>query len=271
MIAALRTGINRLSVGIQSLADGELRSVGRIHTAAQAIETVRLGRSLGFASISADLIVGLPGQTWPTLRHSLQTLFEVGIDHVSMYCLSVEEGTPLSESSPANLPSDDAQADLFELARSLLKSSGFTHYEISNFARRGHECLHNLVYWRGGEYLGLGAAAASHLDGRRFKNRADLDGYILAPGSQWEQVECLNPVEKASEEAMLRLRLLDEGLDLTALEAKFGCGNVAGLADRLANLARGGMVEREGTRFRLSPTRVLTSNPIFAEVISPAG
>jgi oxygen-independent coproporphyrinogen-3 oxidase len=267
LLAAGRIGFNRLSVGVQSLSDDELRSVGRIHTATQAIETIRHAQSLGFRSVSADLIAGLPGQTWPSLRHSLETLLDLGIDHVSLYCLSVEEGTPLAAAIPVDLPSDDLQAELFEQASSLLAGRGFAHYEISNFARPGHECLHNLVYWRGGEYLGLGPAAASHVGGKRFNNRADLDAYVLEPEGQREHVECLDQGAKAAEEAMLRLRLLGEGLDFEALEAKFGSGNVADLGDRLEGLVRGGMLERQGARHKLNPSRVLTSNPIFAEVL----
>ena len=268
LVTARATGFARLSVGIQSLADDELRSVGRVHTAAQAIETVRLARSLGFTSISADLIVGLPGQRWPSLRHSLERLVEVGIDHVSLYCLSVEDGTALRADVPPNLPSEDAQAELFDLARFVLAHSGFSHYEISNFARPGHECLHNLIYWHGDEYLGLGPAAASHTDGKRFRNRPDLDKYILTPGPHTEQIECLDAEQKASEEAMLRLRLLGEGLDIAALAARFGPANVSELETRLDKLAQDGSLECEGTTFRLPPARVLTSNPILAEVVA---
>jgi oxygen-independent coproporphyrinogen-3 oxidase len=267
--SARKIGINRVSVGIQSLADDELKGVGRIHTASQAIETVRLAQEVGFPSVSADLIVGLPGQTQESLGRSVEGIIDLGLDHVSVYCLSIEEGTPLAASIPGNLPSDDTQAELFDTAVHLLTGHGFDHYEISNFARRGHECLHNLVYWHGDEYVGLGPAAASHIDGRRFKNKADLDTYIVEPAGQTEQVEQLSSTEKASEEAMLRLRLLKEGLDIEALIARFGPGHVTALKGRLDKLADGGMLKRTGTRYVLDAGRVLTSNLIFAEVISP--
>jgi oxygen-independent coproporphyrinogen III oxidase len=265
---AKELGIKRISIGVQSLDDRELRSVGRVHSAVQAIQAVQTARTIGFTSISTDLIAGLPGQNLPSLHRSLKTLVELGIDHLSLYCLSVEEGTPLAENIPPDLPTDDMQAELFEQACAYLGDFGFTHYEISNFARRGHQCLHNLNYWRGGEYLGLGPAAASHLEGKRFRNKADLDGYLLNPNGQTEYVELLDIMDKAGEEAMLRLRLLEEGLDLSDLTNKYGLHNTTGLSARLDDMVNEGMVSRTGTIYRLSPARVLTSNPIFAEVLN---
>jgi oxygen-independent coproporphyrinogen-3 oxidase len=266
---ALRLGINRVSIGVQSLADDELKSVGRVHSRAQAIEAVTLAESLGFNSVSADLIAGLPGQTRQSLHSSIDGLVTLGVQHISLYCLSVEEGTPLADSLPDNLPTDDEQAELFEKASELLTLSGFSHYEVSNFAKPGHECLHNLNYWRGGEYLGLGPAAASHVNGIRWKNKADLDSYVTGTTPQTETVEQLDITNKVCEEAMLRLRLLDEGLDVLALAEKYGAKNVEGLLERLDRMVKEGGLERTGCRYRLSQHRVLTSNPIFAEVLPP--
>lgn len=267
MQAARCAGINRLSVGVQSLDDHELENVGRIHTAGQAIEALALAKKLGFESISADLIVGLPGQCWESLRKSLDGVIALGVDHLSLYCLSLEEDTPLAQDPPANLPSDDEQAELFERARRLLIDGGFVHYEISNFAVTGHECQHNLIYWRGGEYVGLGPAAASHVDGRRFRNCPDVGVYMQGEAEVAESVEELRNSDKACEEAMLRLRLVGEGLETTALAAKYGYDAVAALVVRLQSMAREGMLERNGSTYRLTPSRVLTSNPIFAEVL----
>ncbi len=261
-------GINRVSFGVQSLVDSELQSVGRIHTAAQAIAAIKLAKNLDFKAISADLIIGLPGQTWATLRRSLETLAGLGVEHLSVYCLSLEDGTPLAEYPPHDLISDDQQAGLFEKSDALLTGYGFIHYEISNFAIKGYECRHNLNYWRGGEYLGLGPAAASHLDGKRFKNRANLDAYLANPTAQMENVEELGPKDKAAEEAMLRLRLLGEGLNLDGLSTRFGDDNVKNLKNQLDCMAGEGLLIFENSRYRLTPSRILTSNPIFARVIS---
>jgi len=265
--AAKDSGINRVSIGVQSLSDYELQSIGRIHNAAQAIEAIKKATSLGFKFISADLIIGLPGQSWSTLRKSLEAMGDNGIGHISLYCLSLEEGTPLEKNPPEDLPPTDMQAKLFERARSLLLSRDFKHYEISNFALKGHECLHNLNYWRGGEYVGLGPAAASHLYGRRFRNCADLDAYIERPDGIIEGVEELNARDKAAEEAMLRLRLLVEGIDVRELTVRFGQDNIEPITSRLSHLAHDGLLIFDGLRYRLAPSRILTSNPIFAEVL----
>jgi oxygen-independent coproporphyrinogen-3 oxidase len=253
---------------VQSLSDDELKSVGRIHTAAQAISAIKLAKRLDFKAISADLIIGLPGQTWTSLHKSLETMVGLGIQHLSVYCLSLEEGTFLANSPPTNLPSDDMQAKLFEETKNYLNICGYAHYEISNFAIKGYECLHNLNYWRGGEYLGLGPAAASHLDGKRFKNYANLDAYLENPTGQREYIEELSKQDKAAEEAMLRLRLLEEGLNSDELSSKFGDENVKDIVGRLDEMAQEGLLIAEGSRYRLSPSRIMTSNPIFARVIA---
>lgn len=169
---------------------------------------------------------------------------------------------------PDDLPSEDEQAVLFEQARVYLKQSGLIHYEISNFALPGQECRHNLNYWHGGEYLGLGPAASSHLNGRRYKNRADLDAYIANPTDQTEGVEMLSPEAKAAEEAMLRLRLLNEGLSFDELAVKFGRGNVVALKKRLERLVDDDLLDFDGSRYLIPSSRILTSNPILAEVVS---
>ncbi len=266
--AAQESGISRVSIGVQSLADDELASAGRIHNAARAVQAVNNAREAGYRNISADVIIGLPGQDWPSLRRSLSSLINLHVDHISAYCLSLEAGTPLAGDPPSDLPSDDDQAGLFENTRTLLTNRGFSHYEISNFARPGFECQHNLNYWRGGEYVGLGPAAASHLGGKRFRNRPDLDAYLRDPAGQVTDVERLNPAGKTAEEAMLRLRLLQEGLDIEELAARYGEENVRQLCARLDSLAREGSLVRDGTRYILPAARVLTANRVLAEVVA---
>lgn len=261
------SGINRISVGVQSLSEQELERIGRVHTAARAVEVIDRARRLGFRTVSADLIIGLPGQKWGGLRASMETLISLGIDHFSLYCLSVEPGTPLALNLPADLPSDDIQADLFEKASLFLDRHGFLHYEISNFALEGHECLHNLNYWQGGEYLGLGPAAASHLGGRRFRNQADLDAYLEDPAHLVQDVEELKIKDKAAEEAMLRLRLITEGLNPDDLVERFGQENIQDLVGRLKEMAKVGDLSFDGSSYRLAPSRILTSNQIFTRVL----
>ncbi len=265
--AAKSRGINRISVGVQSLSDTELAKVGRIHTAGQAVQAIEDAAESGFANISADVILGLPGQDWPSLMVTLETLLGLGISHVSLYCLSLEPHTPLAIDPPLDLPSEDTQAELYANACSLLGDRGFGHYEISNFALAGFECLHNLNYWRGGDYLGLGPAAASHLNGKRFKNKPDLDSYLRNPGSQIEEIEELDPRKKAEEEAILRLRLLQEGLDIDQIIQKYGDENILGLLSRLNQLVKEGILLRNGCNYRLPASCALVSNPILARVL----
>jgi len=265
--AALGAGLNRVSVGVQALSDDELQRVGRIHSAAQAVEAIAQANKVGFANVSADVIVGLPGQRWETLRATLGKLVELGVNHLSVYCLSLEHDAPLAMNPPDDLPSDDEQAELFEQACSFLQDKGFTHYEISNLALGGFECLHNLNYWRGGEYLGLGPAAASHLNRRRFKNRGDLEAYLRHSTRVVEEVEQLNAKGKVAEEAMLRLRLLSEGLSADDFVERFGIDNTKDLIHRLDQMVADSLLTHNGSRYRLVSSRVLTSNPIFARVL----
>jgi oxygen-independent coproporphyrinogen III oxidase len=265
--AALSLGINRISIGVQSLCGEELEKVGRIHNAAQAVLAVEEAQKAGFSNISADVILGLPGQNKQSLAITLETLTGLDIQHLSLYCLSLEPHTPLALNIPPDWPSDDYQADLYEHASAMLVQRGFEHYEISNFALPGYACRHNLNYWQGGEYLGLGPAAASHLEGKRFKNRADLDAYLLAPNGQIEESEELAAPQKAAEEAIVRLRLLLDGLDINDLAVKFGDENVIGLAGRLDQLVKEGKLSRNGPVYRLIPSCVLVSNPILARLL----
>jgi oxygen-independent coproporphyrinogen-3 oxidase len=310
---ALDLGFTRVSVGVQSLSDRELRSVGRVHTAAQAVAAVSRVVRMGFRDVSADVIVGLPGQTLDGVSHphpdplpsrervdspspggmelegggidarhgeslptgftgsltsTLDEIVELGISHLSVYCLSLEHGTPLAAKPPEDLPTEDDQADLFDEACSLLERQGFVHYEISNFCLPGRECRHNLNYWRGGEYLGLGPAAASHLGGRRWKNRADLSAYLRSPTGVVDEVEELGLKEKASEEAILRLRLLVEGLAAEEMVSRLGEVETQDLLSRLNGLVAEGLLTCDGSRYRLARSRVLTSNPILARVLA---
>jgi oxygen-independent coproporphyrinogen III oxidase len=265
--SAKSSGINRISIGVQSLSDAELSGVGRIHTAAQAVGALNLAQKAGFTNISGDVILGLPCQDWQSLMVTLETLIAFDIQHLSVYCLSIEPHTPLALKPIPGIPSEDGQADLYEKVVPLLQKRGFTHYEISNFAVSGFQCLHNLNYWRGGEYLGLGTAAASHLNGKRFKNRADLDSYLMDPCQQIREMEELNAEEKAAEEAILRLRLLQEGLDIEILSERFGMPAVKALIERLDNLTEKDLLIHEGPNYRLEPSCALVSNPILARVL----
>jgi len=268
LATAYSLNIRRVSIGAQSLNAEELRKAGRVHDRRQVLDAVDAASGSGFTNISADVMIGLPGQTAQSLASTLDILVGAGIKHISAYCLSIEEGTAFFRCPPADLPGEDDQACLFESAVDFLRAHGFTHYEISNFALPGSECLHNLNYWRGGAYIGLGPAAASHTGGMRFKNAPCLERYLNAPLSTREEEERLDDGRKAGEEAMLRLRLIEEGLDLGEMAGKYDQGAVESLKVRLDGLVSRQMLVADGHIFRLPPARIFTSNSVFVDVIS---
>lgn len=263
--SALALGISRVSIGVQSLDDEELRKAGRIHAAKQALYAVSNASGCGFTNVSVDIIAGLPGQTAASMSETMSQLCSTGLTHISVYCLSVEEHTPFHASPPLDLPDEESQPDLFNIASGHLRQCGFVHYEISNFSLPGKECLHNLNYWRGGEYVGLGPSSASHLDGTRFKNAADLAAYLHDPLTIGIESDVIEPRGKMAEEAMLRLRLLEEGLDLDDLFQ--GHSYNADMKDRLDRLAGSRMLTRAGNKYRIPPEGVLTSNQVFMNVL----
>lgn len=264
---AYSLGVRRLSIGAQSLNAEELKKAGRAHDRRQVLETIDIASHSGYQNISADVMIGLPGQTTQSLGNTLNILIGAGIDHISAYCLSIEEGTAFYRFPPPDLPGEDDQAGLFESAVDILGAHGFAHYEISNFALPGFKCQHNLNYWRGGDYIGLGPAAASHTGGKRFRNAHCLERYLDDPLSAGEEEERLDDGRKAGEEAVLRLRLIEEGLDIKEMACRYGQDSINSLEARLDELVSRQMLVRDGYIFRLPTGSALTSNSVFINVI----
>ena len=170
-----KSGVNRLSIGVQSFDFQCLETLGRIHSAEEAEAAFRLARAAGFKNISLDLMFGVPGQTVSMLESDLDRALALGPEHIAIYNLMYEEGTPMADRS--DRLDEGLEREMYDLIRSRLTGAGFEHYEISNFAKPGFECQHNLLYWTGGEYIGCGPAAHSHWQGTRWANVADLDDY----------------------------------------------------------------------------------------------
>ncbi len=167
------SGINRLSIGVQSFNDAELRAIARVHSAEEAKQALELARVAGFSNLSIDLMYGLPQQTAKSWRESLGTALSMGIQHLSLYQLTVEEKTPLEKMlacGSLQLPDEDVIAEMDEITASLMESNGLYQYEISNYAREGYQCSHNINYWQNGEYYAMGAGAVAYLEGTRIKN-----------------------------------------------------------------------------------------------------
>lgn len=215
-LAAYRlAGVNRLSIGVQAFDDRLLQTVGRIHTKREATDSVLMAHEAGFRNVNVDLMYGLPGQSATDLTNTLNTLSALPVTHVSMYSLIVEEGTPLHSRVMTGevLPSDDETLEMQRMAARVLSARGLTRYEISNYALPGFECLHNLTYWRRGEYLGLGCAAHSLMEEKRFCNTSSLTDYL--DGIRTVESDSLTETDEFEEIVMLSLRTA-EGMDMRA-------------------------------------------------------
>lgn len=254
-----RAGINRVSLGVQSFVQKELARTGRRHTAEVVEREIGMLRVAGIESISVDLIAGLPGQTEASWRQSLDWVERLGLPHVSVYMLEVDEDSRLgrellvlgSRYGAGDVPGEDAIADFYETAVERLARVGIERYEISNFARAGFESRHNLKYWKREPYLGFGADAHSFDGTMRWQNPESAAEYVAAPGAI-ERVAA----EPLSESFFLGLRLR-EGI------------SSGGFPEVVERFVRDGLLERAGERVRLTSRGVLLSNEVFAEFIQP--
>ena len=252
-------GCNRLSMGIQSAHDEELRQLGRIHTFAQARDAFSRARAAGFSNLSVDLMYALPGQTLPQLQESILALLELDPEHLSCYGLTVEPDTPLGRQNPV-LPDEDTQAEMYLLLCDLMREHGYEHYEISNFAKPGYRSRHNSRYWAQSEYLGFGPGAHSDFGGVRLEHPRSLDRWLT--GEQYIEDD---DIDRAQEHLMLAFRTSD-GVDSVQYEQRFGV-SFAPVARVLERLLPMGYVERRDTRWRLTETGFLISNAILVELL----
>ena len=273
-LAAYRAaGVNRLSLGVQSLDDGLLAAIGRIHTAAQAREAVRLARAAGFENVSLDLMLGLPGQSAAQWERTLGEAIALAPEHLSCYSLIVEEGTPLSAQLDAGacapLPDEDALCRMDELTESMTAQAGFARYEVSNYAQPGCECRHNIVYWACEPYLGLGCAAHSDMDGRRFYNPSDWAGYLhmAESGAPEREQEGENTrQDRMFERMMMGLRMV-RGVDCARFARDFGAQPEAVWPEALARSVQNGLMERRGDFLRLTQRGMQVMNSVLVDLL----
>jgi oxygen-independent coproporphyrinogen-3 oxidase len=250
-------GVNRLSLGVQSFNFQCLETLGRIHSADEAEKAFGLARAAGFENINIDLIFGVPSQTMEMVESDLDRALALGSEHIAIYNLMYEEGTPLTKLNPARLD-DSLEREMYDLIRVRLTAAGFVHYEISNFAKPGFECRHNQLYWNGGEYIGCGPAAHSHWKGVRRANVSDLNDYC-ANGPRREFEEELDPEAKERETLVMGLRQL-AGVEVSSKVWK-------NLSGSFRTLEKQGLLAVDGRRVRLSEEALFVSDAVFAELV----
>ena len=260
-----RAGFNRISIGVQSDIDEQLKALGRPHNYKQAQQAVSMARRAGFNNVSVDLMFGLPNQTREQWMQTLRNVIDLKADHISCYGLKVEPGTKLYEyRSCANLPDDDAQADMYFYAVETLEQFGYHQYEISNFAKDGYICRHNMKYWTGDEYLSFGPCAASDFAGKRFTIAPDIEKYmegVLNKGAILSECETVPMRELAGEYLMLRLRTVDgveEGEYTKSFLLPF-----EPLEEVFQKLAKQDLCKNVSGRWRLTPKGFMLSNSII--------
>lgn len=271
--AVRELGINRLSLGVQSAHADELRLLGRRHTWEEAVEAVEAARAAGLDTVNLDLIYGLPGQTLSRWRKTLEAALSLEPDHLSLYTLTLEEGTPLQgQVARGELPppDDDAAAEMYEWAQERLAQAGYLHYELSNWARSArHVCRHNRTYWSNEPYLGFGAGASSWWGGRRWTNvrhPAEYSRRLAAGQPVAEEVEEIGPRREMEETMMMGLRLIG-GVSEARFRARFGVGMAEVFGAELARLAAQGLIEWDGQTARLTPRGRLLGNWVFSEFV----
>ena len=296
--AARSLGVNRLSYGVQSALPGELALLGREHDFAAAVAAVAAARAAGFDNLNLDLIYGLPGQTVADWRQTLAAVLPLQVEHISLYCLTIEPGTPMERwlhNGTIHAPDPDTAADQYEAACAALAAAGYGHYEISNWSRPGRECRHNVVYWRNEPYLGLGAGAHGLAGGYRYQVVRQPRAYIkrMNPDTKYEirntigerasdlvsRISYLvstfpltpataahhrvSDAEAMSDTAITQLRLLDEGLDLDAFAARFGRPFDDVYRDELRRLEAWELLRRANGRLLLTDKGRFLSNQVF--------
>ncbi len=265
-----RAGVNRLSMGMQSACDNELISVHRPHSFAQTEAAVEAARAAKIKNLNLDLIYGLPGQTGESWRKSVEAALTMNPEHLSCYGLTVEEGTPLAQrvARGERLPDDDEQAERYLWTVDMLAQAGYEQYEVSNFSKTGCQSRHNLKYWMGRPYIGIGAAAHSDFGGCRYSFVRDIERYIRGVMGDERILDEMNEIpqrERGSEYLMLRLRTT-HGIEEWEYRREYYM-NFDPIAVKLAEYEQRGWAVRAGRRWHFTPKGFLLSNRLIGELL----
>ena len=266
-----KAGINRLSFGLQSAENEELKALGRIHTYEEFLESYHMARACGFANINVDLMSALPGQTVESWMETLRKVAELEPEHISAYSLIIEEGTPFFEKygddrGDGLLPDEDAERDMYHQTKTFLKELGYERYEISNYAKSGYECRHNIGYWTGVPYLGLGLGASSYINGCRFCNTSDLTEYLECSSVQRCDEIALTDRDMQEEYFFVGLRLT-KGVSLKGFEERFGMKADDVYPGLLGRIVDDGCAEIVDGYFRLTEYGMDVSNYVMAQFL----
>lgn len=269
-------GINRLSIGLQSADNEELKRLGRIHNYEQFVANYKLAREAGFQNINVDIMAALPGQTQSSFGKTLAKVVDLKPEHISVYSLIVEEGTPLAENLEllSTLPTEVTERRMYKYTKSILNSMGYERYEISNYAKPGYACRHNQVYWKGGEYLGFGLGAASYWNGMRFENTKDMQEYMadwtLDDISMLRKNVVLDSRKSQMEEFMfLGLRLM-QGVSKEEFQRRFDVPMDEVYGQVIQTYVEQGLLTWNQEYLRLTDAGIDVSNVVMADFLLEA-
>lgn len=266
-----RAGINRLSFGLQSANDRELKLLGRIHTWAEFLESFHLARECGFTNINIDLMSALPGQTRESWKDTLKRVTDLNPEHISAYSLIIEDGTPFgekygSEEGRKLLPDEDSEREMYHETKRFLRDCGYERYEISNYAKPGRACRHNIGYWTGLPYLGLGLGASSYMDGCRFAVNSDMKQYLEEKPGMFTDVEKLTKKDMEEEFFYVGLRMT-AGVSLPEFERRFGVSAKDVYPGLMEMFVEEKAAVFQGNRFVLTDYGLDVSNYIMAQFL----
>lgn len=272
LTAMLNGGVNRISMGLQAVQNSLLKDIGRIHSFKQFEENFKLARKVGFNNINVDLMFGLPNQRVDEWKESLEVIANLNPEHISAYSLIIEEGTAfykLWERNKLILPSEDDERTMYEITKSILTEHGYHQYEISNYAKEGFECYHNKVYWKCDEYLGLGSASTSFIDGKRIKNIENVKKYIdrINSGEEVSEEITENTIEDSMEEfVFMGLRILS-GISLNEFKKRFGVNIESIYKDVIEKNINKKLLVLENDTLRLTEQGIELSNSVMSDFI----
>lgn len=268
----LKGGVNRISMGLQAIQNSILKDIGRIHSFKQFEENFKLAREVGFKNINVDLMFGLPNQHIEEWKESLEVIAKLNPEHISAYSLIIEEGTPFHNLWKKNkliLPSEDEEREMYSITKSILNQYGFNQYEISNYSKEGYECYHNKVYWKCKEYLGVGSASSSFINGKRIKNIENVKIYIekIKNGDDIIQEIIENSKEDNMEEFIFMGLRMTEGINLNEFKERFKVDINSIYKEVIDKNINRNLLMSDGEKLKLTEKGIELSNIVMSEFL----